>query len=270
MTVISLLTDFGTQDEYVGVVKGVILAVNPAAIIVDLSHTIAPQDVSAAAYLLKSAFRYFPKDSVHAVIVDPGVGSNRQIVAVRMGGHLFVAPDNGVLSLLLSEGQPDQVVAVTDERWFLHPVSRTFHGRDIFAPVAAHLSLGVDPASLGPAVKADDLMRLSFSSPTIGPSGRLAGEVVFIDRFGNLATNIDTAHLQPLIDQAGDHGLIIEVAGRQMNGLALSYSHFQPGRLLAIIGSRNSLEIAVNMGNAAEVLNVKPGAPVHVWPVCNS
>lgn len=265
MTVISLLTDFGTQDEYVGVVKGVILGVDPAATIVDLSHAVAPQDVSAAAYLITSAFRYFPKGSVHVIIVDPGVGSSRRIVAARMGGHVFLAPDNGVLSMLFAEEQPEQVVAVTNERWFLQPVSRTFHGRDIFAPVAAHLSLGVDLASLGPAVNAEDLVRLPFCLPSIGATGRLAGVVVTVDRFGNLATNIDMPRLQPLIDKGGCRRLVIEVAGLQIYGVALSYSQFPPGGLLAIIGSRNCLEIAVNMGNAAEMLKVKPGAPVQVW-----
>jgi S-adenosylmethionine hydrolase len=265
MTVISLLTDFGTQDEYVGVVKGVILGINPAATIVDLSHAVAPQDVPAAAYLIKSAFRYFPRGSVHVTIVDPGVGSRRAIVAARMGGHTFVAPDNGILSLLLVEEHPEQIVSVTNEQWFLQPVSRTFHGRDIFAPVAGHLSLGVDLASLGLPMNSGDLVRLPFSHPSMGPSGRLEGVVVTVDRFGNLVTNIDMPRLQPLVDQAGDRGLIIEVGGRQIDGLAVSYSHYGPGGLLAIAGSRDCLEIAVNMGNAAEILNVKPGAPVQVW-----
>lgn len=268
MTVISLLTDFGTQDEYVGVVKGVILGINPDVTIVDLSHAVAPQDVVTAAYLIKSAFCYFPRGSVHVIIVDPGVGSSRRIVAARADGHVFVAPDNGVLSLLFDEKQPEQIVSVTNERWFLQPVSRTFHGRDIFAPVAGHLSLGLDPASLGAPVKGEDLVRLAVSLPAIGTTGCLEGAVVTVDRFGNLVTNIAMSHLQPLVDRGGDRGVIIEVAGRKIRGLAASYAQYPSGGLLAVIGSRNCLEIAVNMGNAAEFLDVKAGTPVHVWPAC--
>jgi S-adenosyl-L-methionine hydrolase (adenosine-forming) len=265
MPVISLLTDFGTQDEYVGVVKGVILGINPAAILVDITHAVDPQDVAAAAHVIASAVGYFPPGSIHLTIVDPGVGSHRQIVAARMGGHLFVAPNNGILSRVADETRPEEMVHVTNDRWFLHPVSRTFHGRDIFAPVAGHLSMGVDLKSLGPPLNPDDLVRLPPAGPSQDGQGRLKGTVVTVDRFGNLVTDIDMRDLKPLVDKSGNQGLNIEIAGRRILGLSPSYSHVPSGMLLAIAGSRNCLEIAMNRGNAARELKVTRGHPVRVW-----
>ena len=149
MSIITLLTDFGTEDAYVGVMKGVILSINPSAEVVDVCHYINPQDLIEAAYLIKSSYRYFPKGTIHIIVVDPGVGGNRLIVAVKLSGHIFLAPDNGVLTLLLDEGEVDTIVRVENTHYFLNSISQTFHGRDIFAPVGSHLSRGVFIENLG-------------------------------------------------------------------------------------------------------------------------
>ena len=247
---ITLLSDFGLDDEYVGVMKGVILATHSQARIVDITHRIAPQDLVAAAYCIRSAYRYFPRGTVHVVVVDPGVGSSRSIVAVKLQGHTFLAPDNGVLTLVLEERRADEIVRVSNDRLFLKPVSRTFHGRDIMAPVAGHLSMGLQMDRLGPGVAAEDLKRLPLGKAGFNVDGDLEGAVVLIDRFGNLITNIDSEKLASLAVKSGDRGIEIRIAQHRIAGLSQSYADVSAGAPLAIVGSKGFLEIAINCGRA--------------------
>lgn len=260
MAIITLLTDFGVQDEYAGVLKGVILGINPAATIVDITHGIAPQDVTGAAFTLQAAFHYFPRQTVHVAVVDPGVGTQRRIVAVCCVGHIFVAPDNGLLGPVLSAAEPDAVHVVENEKLFRHPVSRTFHGRDVFAPVAAHLSMGMPLMSVGPPVDTEQLTVLNISGPRMDRSGVLIGEVISVDRFGNLVTNISAGDLRPL----GTAKIGIYIGKHFVHGLADTYDQGRKNEPLAIIGSRDCLEIAVNGGSAAKLLNVRKGQKVRV------
>lgn len=264
MPVITLLTDFGSRDEYVGIMKGVILARNPAAVVVDISHEVAPQDVVEAAHMLKAAYPFFPEAAVHVVVVDPGVGGQRAIVAMALkDGPVFLAPDNGVLSPILADTRPKEVVHVENSAFFLDHVSRTFHGRDIFAPVAAAVSKGVPLNRLGPAVSPGDLLRLDLALPRQDRGSAISGRVVSVDRFGNLITDIDAA----LLDAGSHSRLQVRVGGHRIKGLCATYGEGAPRRALALIGSRGTLEIAVNCGSAAETLSVGKGAAVQVaWP----
>jgi len=173
MSILTLLTDFGTEDAYVGMMKGVILSINPQAVIIDITHQIDPQDLIQAAYIIKSSYRYFPEGTVHLLVVDPGVGSDRAIVALEMMGHIFLAPDNGVLTLLMDEGETDSIVSVENTRYFLESVSRTFHGRDIFAPVGAHLCRGLDIKNLGSPLDQQNLVHLKILKPYISGNNQL-------------------------------------------------------------------------------------------------
>ena len=250
MSIITLITDFGVDDEYVGVMKGVILSINPAAIIVDITHHIEPQDLIQTAYIIKYSFKYFPEGTVHIVVVDPGVGSDRAIIALEMTGHIFLAPNNGVLTLLMDEGNIDSIVRVEDSRYFLESVSRTFHGRDIFAPVAAYLSKGIGIKALGAIINKTGLKRLFVEHASISDSGELVGAVVFIDRFGNLITNIDEKSLDKFCKACKKGELGFRIGQKKIIGLSKSYESALPQSPLAIIGSRGYLEIAVNCGNA--------------------
>jgi S-adenosylmethionine hydrolase len=264
--VITLLTDFGLDDEYVGVMKGVILAVNPDAVIVDITHRILPQNLVQAAYTLHAAYRFFAAGAIHVVVVDPGVGTERKIIAAETAGHIFLAPDNGVLSLLLENDRSVSVRQVENETFFLKPVSRTFHGRDIFAPVAAHLSTGLDYKRLGPEIDLHRLTRLVKIRPQISDKGEIEGSIVSIDHFGNLITNIDCGVLASAgkcrcVEQAG-----VLIAGHRISGLSPSYSAKAKHQPLALIGSRGFMEIALNQGSAEDFLKAAVGDPVKVQP----
>lgn len=195
MSIITLLTDFGTEDEYVGLMKGVILSINPSAAIVDITHRIAPQNIAQAAFSLHASYRYFPDRSVHLVVVDPGVGTRRDLLVLKVRKHLFVAPDNGVLTLLLSETGIMTMVRVTNSEFFLKPVSRTFHGRDIIAPVGAHLSKGIDLRKIGEEINPTDAVRLDELQARTLENGGIIGKIVAIDHFGNLISNIESQKL---------------------------------------------------------------------------
>lgn len=264
MAIITLLTDFGLEDAYVGIVKGVILSVSPSATIIDISHNIAPQDVVRAAYLIDVSYGYFAPGTVHVVVVDPGVGSDRAIVGVEMKGHRFLAPDNGVLTAVLAEGPADRVVRVENSSFFLNPVSRTFHGRDIFAPAAAHLSMGLDLGALGPTVDSEALIRLRLPQPIFTDVPEIVGVVIAVDRFGNLVTNIRDQDLAKLMGRTGVRELIIQIGKRLFFGLSDSYASVAFGAPLAIIGSSGCLEIAVNGGSAVQDLEAGPGDEIRV------
>ena len=261
--VITLTTDFGTSDAYVGVMKGVILGINPNAQIVDITHAVPPQDIHEAAFLIHSAHRYFPKNTIHIIVVDPGVGSDRQAIVCQIDTAFFVCPDNGILTYLLQEiesdgKQPKNVVAIQNSDYHLPEVSQTFHGRDIFAPIAAHLSLGVPLVDIGPP--AHNLIRLSI--PTFEEfDDKLVGEIIKIDSFGNAITNVSESRLAALL---GTSSYIIRVGDTCLRQLNTAYAESKIGEPLAIIGSSGMLEIAVNGGSASQVLGVKRGDTVVV------
>ena len=264
--IITLTTDFGTSDTYVGTMKGVILGINPNVQIVDLTHAIPPQDIYEAAFSIYAAHSYFPKGTIHIIVVDPGVGSDRQAIVSHIDKAFFVCPDNGVLSYLLHSAeneaaQPVDSVAIQNSAYYLPEVSNTFHGRDIFAPVAAHLSLGVPLGDIGPPVQT--LVQLPIQVPEL--SGNiLTGQIVKIDRFGNAITNISETAIARLEDASiGEIPVYeIRVGGVRLNRLNCAYAESGIGKPLAIIGSYGLLEIAINGGNAKEGLGIKWGDPV--------
>lgn len=254
---ITLMTDFGLRDPFVGVMKGVILGICPQAKIVDITHEISPQDVKEACFALASAYRYFPEGTVHLVVVDPGVGSQRAIIAVQTTSAIFVAPDNGVLTAVLKHESILDLRRVTNEKYFLDRVSSTFHGRDIFAPVGAHLLNGVALEELGEKYHSPQLMHLRQAQRE---GGRIVGEIIHIDRFGNLITNIEESEICYISRER----LRVRLSGREIRGLSTSYADVPSGSPLAIIGSSLLLEISVNMGNARRFFNAKSGDRVEV------
>ena len=266
--IITLTTDFGTSDTYVGVMKGVILSINPNVRIVDLTHAIPPQDIYEAAFSIYGAHSYFPKGTIHIIVVDPGVGSDRQAIVSRIDGAFFVCPDNGVLSYLLQNvgnegGQPIDSVAIQNSAYYLPEVSNTFHGRDIFAPVAAHLSLGVSLDDIGPPVQT--LVQLPI--PKIDISGdTLIGQIIKIDRFGNLITNISKGAFEAFLND--DATYEIRVGNASLNRLNSAYADAEIGEPLAIMGSLALLEIAVNGGNAEKQFGLKRGEAAVIQKVC--
>lgn len=255
-TIVTLLTDFGLRDHYVGVMKGVILARAPHVRLVDLCHEIAPQDIHSAALLLAASYRFFPPTTVHVAVVDPGVGSARRPLAVETAAGRFVGPDNGVLGYVLDEQPAARCVELRERRFWLSEVSQTFHGRDIFAPVAAALAVGVPLDALGPPVA--DPVRLAMPTVELQADGSRRGAVVYVDRFGNLVTNLRPADL-------GAGPVVIEIGGQTIHGLSPHYAAAAP--LIALIGSMGRLEIAVPRGSAAATLGLGIGASVIVRPV---
>ncbi len=254
--VVTLLTDFGLEDEYAGVMKGVIHSINPASTIIDLCHQIPPGDIERAGWLLAWSWSYFPKGTVHVVVVDPGVGSTRRVLAVPHRGHCFLAPDNGVLTQALTGARRVQAYSVKNRKFFLPHVSNTFHGRDIFAPVAAHLSSGLDPRQLGHRVSS--LKRLSLRSAGHRRGGWV-GQVIQWDRFGNAVTNLPGKPLK-----RSKVSFEVRVQGYRIQGLQRSYSSATEGIPMAIIGSRGLLEIAINGGSAIRDLGLSIGDRVEV------
>jgi S-adenosyl-L-methionine hydrolase (adenosine-forming) len=256
--IITFMSDFGTQDWFVGVVHGVIAAIAPRANVVDLNHTVPPGGVARGAFILEAAGGDFPPGTIHLAVVDPGVGTERRALAVKARGDFFVGPDNGLLEWALCA--PDaEVHALTETRWFRKPVSRTFHGRDVFAPVAAHLSLGVPLGQFGPRV--DDPVRLPQTHPH-RDGDALAGRVVFIDRFGNALTNLTEDALREAFGAVPDRDLVLALPGRVITGLARSYGDAPVGTLVAILGSSGRLEVAQVGGDAADRLGLGIGDPV--------
>jgi hypothetical protein len=254
--VITLMTDFGLDDPYVGVMKGVILSIVSQATLVDLTHAIGPQAVHQAAFLLSTAIRFFPAGTIHLVVVDPGVGSTRRPIAVQTERAFYVAPDNGVLTLALAHQPVRTVVHLTDVTYWLPTVRSTFHGRDIFAPVAAHLARGIPIHDLGTPI--DDWVRLPASSPARCVDGNLVCQIQHIDHFGNCITNVPFEMLDP------EKPVVVRVAGQSIPGLATTYSIVEPGQVISLVGSHGFLEIAIRNGNAAEQLRVTIGDPVTI------
>jgi S-adenosylmethionine hydrolase len=255
--VIALLTDFGLRDHYAGTMKGVMLGICPDVTFVDVSHEIAAHDVLAGALELGAAYRYFPAGTVFLVVVDPGVGSARRGIAADAGDYKFVAPDNGVLTVVLDEHPPKRVVELSERRYARPTVSRTFEGRDRFAPAAAWLAKGIDVSALGR--NAGSLHRLEIPRPSVDGT-RVAGEVLRVDRFGNLITNID----RRTFDRIAGGSLDLSIAGHPIARVVSTYADVAVGDVCALFGSSEHLEVAVNGASAAERLGVGRGAPVHV------
>lgn len=264
MSIVTLLTDFGTSAEYAGLMKGVILSINPSAAIVDITHQIDSQDIVQAAFTIYSSYEYFPDGTVHLVVVDPGVGSERSLLALEMKKQFFIAPDNGVLTLLFNEGKITSLIRITNSKYFLASVSRTFHGRDIIAPVGAHLSGGFDVRKLGPEIDLPDAVHLDDLYASISENGEFVGQIVVIDDFGNLITNIDFKKLPEVSLTGQEKKIQVKIGSHVITGLSEIYDSVESNTPLALIGSRGFLEIAVNNGNAALVLNAEKGDRVRV------
>ena len=276
-SIITLTTDFGYDDAYVAAMKGAILNINPEANIIDISHSIEPQNILRAAFILSIAYRYFPKQTIHMAIVDPGVGSERQGIILKTASAFFVAPDNGILSYIVDDLFPIEsssltehthvltemvfktgleAVAITDPRFWRHPVSPTFHGRDIFAPVAARLSLGISLYEFGE--KTNSLQVLSIPKPSPDSEGNLVGQVLHVDRFGNLITNIKSSDLP-------GKDVTIEVAGYCIQGISDYYA--QNKGVMAIVGSSGYLELSLRDGSACDFLGTIVGDEIKVTSV---
>ena len=258
MSLITLTTDFGTGSPYVAAMKGVILSIDPAATVVDLTHAVRPQAVRHGAIVLDDVTERFPPGTIHLAVVDPGVGTDRAIVYAEIGRQRYVAPDNGLLSRVARRTRPERIVRLTDPEYWLPEVSPTFHGRDIMAPVAARLGLGLDPGRLGPPL--EKLVDLDWPQPQLAP-GRITGEVLVVDSFGNLVTNIDAGMLRRV---PPDRPLRVAVDEREVEGICSTYGEQPSGTLIALVGSTGRLELAVVNDNAAAMFGVQVGAPVSV------
>jgi S-adenosyl-L-methionine hydrolase (adenosine-forming) len=260
MRIITLTTDFGTDDWFVGTMKGVIATITPKATLVDITHALPSGDIRAGTFALAASFKYFPKGTIHVAIVDPGVGSKRRAIAGQTEHYLFVGPDNGVLSFALRGEKIKTVRALENTAYFLEPVSQTFHGRDVFAPVAAHLARGVAIAKFGPAVTG--FVRLDWPEPkALGQS--VQGEVIYIDKFGNVITNIPATS----IANFGREHFDIFKGRKRICSIATHYQSVPAREAVAVPGSSGYLEIAVNGGNASATLGLRTGDRVDVRAV---
>jgi S-adenosylmethionine hydrolase len=255
--IITLTTDFGLSDHFAGVMKGVILGIEPSAQVIDISHGVQPYEIADGAFTIAQAYRYFPKKTVHVVVVDPGVGSARRPLLAEMAGQFFVAPDNGVLSMIFAREQP-KVRHIANESYFLHPLSRTFHGRDVFSPVAAHLASGVTPAKFGKRI--EDYLRASFDKPTHTGKHTWTGTILKADHFGNLATNFHIDQFPAI----RTHAFSLNAGLQAITRLALTFSECAPDELVAIVGSSGYLEVAASQGSAAKELGCGAGSPVEL------
>lgn len=259
--IVTLTTDFGLNDHFVGTMKGVILGIVPEAEIVDISHAVQAFDVLDGALTIAQAYAYFPTSTVHVVVVDPGVGTARRPIIASSEQHHFVAPDNGVLSLIYAREERMHVRHVSQEHYFLQPVSNTFHGRDIFAPVAAYLAKRVDGEKFGELV--DDYVRFNAPKPKPVDARTMRGVVLKVDRFGNLVTNI-TPQDVPLLFQESAPQFKIVVGKREVTEIKANYSDGEPGEVFGILGSMGYLEISTNRGSAAQAVGVGKGSDVSI------
>jgi hypothetical protein len=254
-TIITLTTDFGTRDCYVAAMKGVIVSINPSVHIVDLGHEIEPHNVVAAALFLKGSAPFFRDGTIHVVVVDPGVGTDRRALCIKAGEQYYIAPDNGVLSLVVTPETPFEAVAIENARYIRSTVSATFHGRDVFAPAAAHLSLGVSMNELGTAV--EDIVRLELPVPIVLDDGDVEAHVIHIDRFGNLITNVDKTFWETLTRFGDKVNIEIRIGeSTVITQMSKTYGDAPQGAPLALWGSSDMLEVSINQENAARELGV--------------
>jgi S-adenosyl-L-methionine hydrolase (adenosine-forming) len=261
MPIVTILTDFGTEDYFAGTMKGVMLARNPQIVLVDITHTIPPHDIRAGAFTLGAFHSYFPPGSIHLAVVDPGVGSDRRPLVVEAGGHLFVGPDNGLFSIILDRDPGARVRHVTSSEYFLPARSSTFHGRDIFAPVCAALSLGVAPERLGPIVT--DPVRFQFTQVQTAPDGTMLGSIIHVDHFGNCVTNFAWDQIRP---QLSGRPMRLQVREVVIDRLVTHYGEAsgQPLEPFLIVGSAGFLEISLWCSSAARKLNIAAGEPARL------
>ena len=261
MKIVTLLTDFGVRDGYVGVMKGVIWNICPEAHIADITHTISPQNVREGALVLALTYHYYPKNTVHVAVVDPGVGTHRRAIAARIGDYKFVAPDNGLLSPVLDQAEknnwPVEIVNLVHPQYWLQEISHVFHGRDIFSPVGAHLADGVFLDQVGAPL--NDPVRFTLPEPHIQPD-RILGQVLLLDNYGNLSTNIPLTALK----NQDPTQLRIRLAGQEIKGLFPTFGFGEPGDLVAVHGTFGTLIITRVNANAAKQLGVGVGEPVEV------
>ncbi|HLC18649.1 MAG TPA: SAM-dependent chlorinase/fluorinase [Thermodesulfobacteriota bacterium] len=256
--IITFTTDFGLKDSYSGAMKGVVLSINPGAVTVDVSHMVSPGNITEGALVLLSSCSFFPGGTVHVGVVDPGVGGKRRPILVETDRYLFVGPDNGLLMPAARRDGIKRVVHLTEKRYFLKEISATFHGRDVFAPVAAHLTLGADPGSFGEII--EDPVELNIPSPDCTP-GLITGEVLYVDAFGNLITNIRREEIR---ENMGAGRVEVVIKGRVIVGLYETYSMVERGSLVGVVGSLGMLEVAANADSAAELLGAGVGDEVGV------
>lgn len=258
-SLITLTTDFGEADYFVPAMKGAILAINPAAEIVDLTHQVPPHDIYAAAFTLMCCYKDFPKNTIHVVVVDPGVGSTRRPVMVMVDDYKFIGPDNGVFSYIYQREQVNRVVWFTAEHYFRQPVSRTFHGRDVFAPCAAYVSKLVDWRMMGEEVS--DPVRFSTPAPVVTSEKQIRGTIIHVDRFGNLITNITPTELTDELVRAGAR---VRIGGHEAARVLTHFAEANPNELFAYFGSAGFLELAIPRQSAARVVDGRRGIEVEV------
>ena len=256
--IITLLTDFGTKDHYVASMKGVILSINPRCLLIDITHQISSHDILEGAFILANAYSFFPKGTIHLSVVDPGVGGQRKPILLVTENYYFVGPDNGLFTMITQKESVKQIIALDKQKYHLSKVSTTFHGRDIFAPVAAHLSLRTRPDAFGH--KIDSLGWLGFEGPFIKKEN-LLGEILYIDTFGNLVSNIDEGKLFRFIR---GRPFVIRAGRKTIRGLKMGYWEGKKGELIALLGSNGLLEISLREGNAQKALKAKRGDPVTI------
>ena len=259
--IVTLTTDFGTNDHFVGAVKGVILDIVPEAAIVDITHAVQAFDVLDGAIAISQAYSYFPTGTVHMVVVDPGVGTTRRPILASSDGYHFVAPDNGVLSMVYAREERMHVRHVTSEHYFRQPVSNTFHGRDIFAPVAAYLAKMVDSHKFGDEI--EDYVRFAAPRPKLNGDNRLRAVVLKVDRFGNLITNV-TPEDAPALFGASPAGFKIVVGNKEITVIRTAYAEGAPGEVFGILGSMGYLEIVANRAAAAQLTGAGKGSEVSI------
>jgi len=256
--IITLLTDFGTKDHYVASMKGTILNINPRCTLIDITHHVSPHDTKEGAFILANAYSSFPRRTIHLSVVDPGVGGSRKPILIVTTNYLFVGPDDGLFTFSLKREKVKKVIVLTNPKYFLFPMSDTFHGRDLFAPVAAYLSLGVKPHAFGPEL--DSWVELDFEEPRIR-DGRLIGEILHIDAFGNLISNIDKKELLHFIKK---QSFAIRTGRKIIRELKKGYWEGKGKEPIAYIGSGGFLEISVREGNAQKILRIERGDPIQI------
>ncbi|MBD3307407.1 hypothetical protein GF339_13300 [candidate division KSB3 bacterium] len=256
--IITLLTDFGEVDHFVGVMKGVILNIHSDVEIVDISHSVSPQNIRQAGFLLSKVYPYFPPETIHVVVVDPGVGTDRKALLVSSEQGYFIAPDNGVLSYVYQDVPVTEVREITADHYFLKPRSGTFDGRDVFAPVAAWLARGVSPSSFGEPVA--EYATCEISQPVAVKDGALRCEIIHVDRFGNLVSNLSRERFEAELANSKTTRFAFRIGEQTVSTISQAYQAAEPGELIAIFGSAGLLEFSINQGNAAASLSLGAGA----------